>query len=399
MPTANEELADALIRHQIYLLRYSSTVRNRIISLLNASEEDVARRIRDKLRNSSGLQSPSEWKRLQDLMEVITRVRSESWAEATENLVGEMTLLAVSEPNNLDSLVRVVMPVQFQTVIPDARQLRAIALSRPFQGRVLKEWAETMKADDIRRIHAAVQAGMVAGEDSATIARRVIGTARLNGIDGITEISRRQVQAITRTAVQHIANTARDMWHAENIDIIHSERFVATLDSRTTPVCRAFDGKSYPVGKGPRPPLHMACRSLRVATIDGNVAGERPAKPTTERILVGEYAAANGLTGEYKNRDSLPRGTKGDFDQWARKRIRQLVGPVPAQTTYQTWLKRQSVAFQNDVLGVTKARLFRAGNLPLDKFVDSNGSELSLKQLAQKHKDAFLAAGLDPSLY
>jgi hypothetical protein len=87
---------------------------------------------------------------------------------------------------------------------------------------------------------------------------------------------------------------------------------------------------------------------------------------------------------------------KGEFDKFSRKRIRELTGQVPATTSYQTWLKSQSKEFQEDVLGKTKAKLFRDGKLQLDKFVTRNGTELTLSQLAKKHADAFRAAGLNP---
>lgn len=396
--TANEEFLDALVRHQIYILRYSGYVRNSITSILNSSEDELARRIRDKLRGSAGLKLPVEWQRLESLQATLKAIRMKSWDEATKFLTEEMVQLSYQEPIQLDAIFKTVLPVAVETVMPSARFLRQIALSRPFEGRLLKEWADTMAADDIRRIHSSIQAGMVAGEDMATIARRVVGTGTLRGADGVTEITRRQIQTITRTAVQHIANGARDAWFADNADILTAEQFVATLDSRTTPICRSLDGKTFPVGKGPRPPLHFNCRSLRIAAIDGTLAGDRPAKPTTEKILVKEYADKNGL-GDISSRDALPRGTKGDYDKWARGRVRQLVGPIPASTSYQTWLKGQSVAFQDEVMGVTKAKLFRDGGLELDKFVHRNGDELTLRELAQKHADAFRAAGLDPSKY
>jgi hypothetical protein len=70
---------------------------------------------------------------------------------------------------------------------------------------------------------------------------------------------------------------------------------------------------------------------------------------------------------------------------------------VPATSTYQTWLKGQTDAFQNEVLGKTKAELFRNGGLKLDQFVDLNsGREFTLSELAAAHADAFRAAGLDP---
>lgn len=397
--TANEEILDAVIRHQIFLLRYSGTVRNRITSILNRTEEELARRIRDQLRANAGLTTPREWQRLQSLLAALDAIRLKGWKEAQTFLLDEMEQLAYHEPIVLQGLYTTPLPVYVNTVLPSTEFLKTVALSRPFEGRLLKDWADTMAREDIRRIHAAVQAGMVAGEDHATIARRVVGTARLKGADGVTEMTRAQVQTIVRTAVQHVANGSRDAFFDANKDILTEEQFVATLDSRTTPQCRALDGRTFEVGKGPRPPLHFNCRSLRIAAIDGTLLGDRPAKPTTERLLVLEYAQKNGL-GDVKSREGLPRGTKGKFDEWKRGRIRQLVGPVPATSTYQAWLKKQSTAFQEEVLGVAKAKLFRKGGLALDKFVDINsGREFPLSELARKHAEAFRAAGLDPKSF
>ncbi len=396
--TANEEILDAVIRHQIFLLRYSGYVRSRMTSIVNKSEEDLARRIRDQISNGAGTRSTVEWRRLQALLAALTSIRKDSWTEAKAFLMDEMEQLAYQEPIILDSLYRTPIPVIVSTVLPSTEFLKAVALSRPFEGRLLKDWADTMEVEDVRRIHSAVQAGMVAGEDHATIARRVVGTARAKGADGVTEVSRRQIQTIVRTAVQHVANGARDAFFDSNKDLFVMERFVATLDSRTTPVCRANDGKEFEIGKGPRPPLHFNCRSLRVAAIDDTLLGSRPAKPTTEKQLVREYAKQNDL-GTINSRSELPRGTKGDYDKWARGRIRELVGPVPASETYQTWLTKQSKAFQDEVLGETRAKLFRQGGLTLDRFVDHSGRELTLRELASKHADAFRAAGLDPDQF
>jgi SPP1 gp7 family putative phage head morphogenesis protein len=305
-----------------------------------------------------------------------------------------MIALAVAESISINGIVTIVLPVQLDTVMPSPRLLRSIAIARPFQGQILADWAASMEAEDLRKIHNAIQLGMTAGEDMATIARRVIGTEALQFDDGVLQMTRQQVQAVVRTAVQHVANHARTAWFLDNSDIVTTERFVATLDSRTTPVCRANDGKQFPLGKGPIPPLHFQCRSLRIAALDGVLLGDRPAKPYVERELVGEYAQANGL-GSIRSRDALPYGTKGDYDKWSRKRVRDMIGPVPAETTYNEWLKTQSRVFQDDTLGIAKAKLFRGG-LTLDKFVDRNGNELTLKQLASKEREAFLAAGLDP---
>lgn len=396
--TVNEELLDALLRHQTYLLRYSGYVQNRIQSFLDRVEDDVAMRIRDKLRNSRGLTTPVDVRRMEALLASVQAIRHESWEQAADFLLHELQELAYKEPIAYQGMINTVAPVTVNTVVPTARLLKAIVTSKPFEGRLLKDWVATMESEDIRRVHAAIQLGMVAGESSDEIARRVVGTGALNGEDGVLNMTRRQVQAITRTAVMHVANSARAEFLQENADVIAGEQFVATLDARTTPVCRANDGKVFPVGTGPRPPLHFQCRSLRVAALDGERLGYRPFKASTEKQLLREFAEANKL-GKVKSRDKLPRGTKGQFDAWSRKRIRELTGRVPSATNYQEWLTKQSRQFQDDTLGVTRAKLFRSGGLTLDKFVAASGSELTLAQLAVRHKDAFKAAGLDPSLF
>ncbi len=393
--TANEALLDALLRHQTFLLRYSGYIRNRVWKVLDGTEAAIAAEIRDRLENGSGLSTPVEVRRMQALIKAIDGLRSEAWNNSADFLSDELGELGYTEPIAFQSMLQTVVPVVLETVLPAARLLRAIATTRPFEGRLLKDWAEALKAEDLRRIHAQIQIGMLAGESSDAIVRRVIGTKLLNGADGALEMTRRQVAAITRTAVMHVSNAARSEFLQENADVMVGEKFVATLDSRTTPVCKANDGKVFPVGTGPRPPLHIACRSLRVGVLDAEIIANRPYKGSTTQQLLREFSDERGLP-RVSSRDDLPRGTKGDFDLWSRKRVRELTGRTPVSESYQTWLSRQPLWFVEDTMGKTKARLFRDGGLKLDKFVAADGTELTLGQLAVKQAEAFRAAGLDP---
>lgn len=58
-------------------------------------------------------------------------------------------------------------------------------------------------------------------------------------------------------------------------------------------------------------------------------------------------------------------------------------GQVPETQTYQTWLKKQSFEFQNDVLGKSRAEMFR-NDMPLDRFVDDSGKTYTLAELKAK---------------
>lgn len=397
--TANEELLDALVRHQVYLLRYSGYIRNRIHATLDKTEEALAAAILTRIQGKGALATPEDYDRLERIMLAIQKSRSPAWQGVYAAMSEDLSNLSQEEASRMASYVSTAAPVVLQLSIPAPDRLKAIALSQPFHGRVLKDWAATMEATDLAAIRAALQQGMVTGMSSQAITRLVIGTAEMQGADGVTEMTRRQVTAVTRTAVAHVAAYSRDEFVRENEELFDEELFVATLDSRTTPVCRANDGKHFPLDSGPRPPLHYQCRSLRVPIIGAGPMSDRPAKPVTEKMLLREYAEKNGLDPVPTRRKDLPRGTKGDYDAFSRRRVREMTGRVPAQTSYNDWLKGQSKEFQDDVLGKIKALLFRKGDLSLDKFVDRAGQELTLPELARKEAAAFRAAGLNPEKF
>jgi hypothetical protein len=217
--------------------------------------------------------------------------------------------------------------------------------------------------------------------------------------------SRRNAETIVRTAVNHTANTAREAVFDANPDVIDALRWSSVLDGRTTPICQANDGKLAGVGGKPvpaslagpgtlltpeaqRPPAHPSCRSLMTAVIGGETVGERPFVRDTR-------------TGKRRQLDfrKEARRTGRDVKEIRKEWVDKNVGRIPAKTTYNQWMSRQPRAFQEEVLGKTKARLFREGGLKLDKFVDRKGAELNLAELAALEPDAFVKAGLKPAAF
>lgn len=395
--TANEMFFDAMLRHQVGLLRVSGSIHREVIKLLDATEADVRRQVVDLVARGAGLESTSQLKRLEKTLRQLKKTREKAWRAAGDVWNQRITQVALREPAFVDAILKTVMPVDLGSSLPNARRLRAIVNSRPFEGRTLKQWAGNARRADINRIETQVKIGLSQGETGQQIARRVVGTVRLKGRNGVTEITRRNAIAITRTSTNAIANLARNEYHNENRDLIVAEVFLATLDERTTHVCAGFDGQRFQLNEGPMPPLHISCRSLRVAAIDDEFAALRPAVNSTQRQLLREFAEAEGIKAP-ATRKGLPRGTKGKFDKFARGRKRELTGQVPGVTTYQKFLEEAGTSFQNDYLGITKAKIFRQG-VPLTGFVDPAGRPLSLDRLADMHRQAFIDAGLDPSLF
>lgn len=373
MPTANEAIRDTLTRHQISLLRFAGSLRNEMAALITGVERDMAdellRRL-SRIRTGDAALTPANLRRIRALDRALAEIQAPVWKELNDTVLTQLRELADMEPGFAQRAVAGALPVFFETIMPTADTLSRIISVDPMDGKPIRQWLTEMQANDRRRINQAIRIGLARGEGSRQIATRVFGTRATGGANGVRGITRRGAAAVARTAVNHVGNQARQAFYLANRALIPQELYVATLDARTTAICQSLDGNTYVVGIGPTPPVHFACRSIRVPVVNGQILGNRPFVASTKAELSALRPDAR------------------------RARIRALTGRVPATQTYQVFLKNQTVAFQNEVLGVTKGKLFRDGGLTVDKFVDRAGNELNLTQLRARESAAFEAAGL-----
>jgi SPP1 gp7 family putative phage head morphogenesis protein len=344
-------LRDRAISHQIYLLRYQSGVVSKILKVLSAADKDLISQLSD-------LESSMSIADIDARLEGIRNIISNSWELAGQELSADLSDLAEYEANHQEQVIRDSVPVELNIVTPSAETLIAAVESKPFEGKILKEWIDKLDQDSYTRIRDAVRMGIVEGESYGQITKRVAGTKALNYTDGVTALNMRQAQALVSTAVAHTANEARQTFYGANDDLISGVQWVSTLDARTTPICQSRDGTVYPIDSGPRPPAHFRCRS------------------STTPILKSYKELGIDLK-------EAPPGTRASMD-----------GQVPEALTYQEWLKTKGPAFQDEVLGPTRGKLFREG-MTLDRFVDQSGKEYTLKQLRSKDSTLFKKAGIN----
>jgi len=347
----NDELLDALTRHQIGLQRLSSATVRKVLAQLRRSDTRIVQRLLDD--DISALSRT----RMERLLRDLRRVIDSAYLDTTGALQIDLEKLAVYEGEYQIDLFKRVIPVKLETVTPGAEQIVAAVNSRPFQGKLLKEVYRELPASTFRKVRDAIRGGFIEGRTTDQIVRDLRGTARQGYKDGILAKTRRDVESVVRTAVNHTANTARDYVYAANDDLVKGVRWNSTLDGSTSAVCRARDGKIYDVDKGPRPPAHFNCRS------------------STSPVLKSWRELGFDA-------DELPAGTRASMN-----------GQVPADQDYDSWLRKQPADFQNEVLGDTKAKLFRAG-LKMDRFVDRKGQELTLDQLRRMDAGIFEKAGV-----
>ena len=372
MATSNERIRDALIRRQMDAIRFNGSLGGRVQSLLrsvdSALRADLDKRLAS-LANPRVNFGKTTTKKLKAMQVAVADILAPVHKEARALSRSELVSFASAESPFVQGVVTAALPVIADTNLPNTAQIRNLVLSRPFEGKLLRQWFGQLETADRRRVNDAVRTGLTLGETPSQIKVRVFGTSR-NPSASARGITASGAQGIIQTAVTHSASSGRTAFYAANKKLIPKELYVATLDSATTAQCKSLDGKTFDIGKGPIPPVHFNCRSLRVPFVDGAQAGTRPANRATTKDLAG-------LSGPER-----------------RRKVQSLVGPVPARQSYSTFLNNQSVGFQNDALGVTKAKLFRKGKLPLDRFVTEQGRELTLKELRQRQPEAFRLAGL-----
>ncbi|MBA3761981.1 MAG: minor capsid protein [Chthoniobacterales bacterium] len=216
--------------------------------------------------------------------------------------------------------------------------LQSIA-ALPIQGLKLGEWfdaqARTMSLETKRII----QQGLIEGKGPLDVARRIMASDKTQG-PVLVRRARNEARAVTRTAFTAVQNDAAIKSY-ENLpeSISNSYVFMAIRDNRTSAQCRAADSRVFRYDDPKRlvPPLHISCRSsTRALILDAN---GKPVESPKSPHSFGSYAE---------------------------------------------WLKTQTPAEQDRILGKQQAEWWRNGKMTLADAVDADGRTLSLSALRQR---------------
>jgi len=369
-----------LYRNAIDLNRYSNGVARRLVRAYN----DVVLDVVDQLRGIDELASPVKAARLRAILaqlnESLNTWSAASIAEMTEELQGLAVLQTEFAAGQLEKALPAGAAATVRTVEISPALAEAIVTSQPtvagvvnlsdsferiarnpinFQltvgqeislpnGEVLREAFQNMSARQSEIFSLSVRNGLLEGQSIENIVRRAKG--RLNreqrgSIDTIiaaggqaTSIPNNQIRAIVRTSVNQVSVAADRIVAAENPDVTEKYRYTATLDTKTSAICRALDGKVFVHGKGPYPPQHFNCRSRYV---------------------------------------NIPTGLEKEFEN--------------IRDDYGEWLNEQDDSVKKDVLGPGRLALWDGlvkkygASDAIRKFVGKDGSELNLDQLKRRY--------------
>ena len=355
-----------LYRNAIDLNRFSNSVAKRIVIAYNDLILDAV----NQLRGLDEFDASAKATRLRAILAQLKQ-SLDGWAgTSTLAVVEDMQGLAVLQSEFVEDQLRRALPIELRdqvrsvqispqfaqsvaTVDPTA--INVVALSDDLQaavtgapatfqltatqgtaitlpnGKVLNKSFRGLAEAQADLFAKTVRNGMLTGEATDKLARRLKGRLKFGDFGPLsvrqlaqaggelTTVANHQVMALVRTSLNQVANAASQQVYQANQDVTNRYRYVATLDSRTSPICRALDGQEFEYGKGPTPPQHFNCRSTTVPVIDYERLGIEPPKQ-----------------GKRRSRDGL----------------------VPADQTYGQWLYKQSKEEKADILGPEKVPYF-----------------------------------------
>lgn len=348
---------DILIQNQVYLERLKAGEVRKLDPVLRSLDRAV----------QAALAAMGDAPSRAHLERTLASLRAQNAAilgQYTEQFTGTLRALSAHATLLHAEALRLVWPASAPPMAtPAAAASWALALAEPVQatGALLEPFVQSFTARAISVIDRAIRVGIAQGIPTADIVRQLRGTKAANYRDGlISNMLKREGDAMVRTAIQHVNVQGQMAVAASNSDLVKRYRWLSTLDNRTSQICKSLDGKIFLIGKGPLPPAHVNCRSFVLLLVDG-------IDPT----------------------EGTKRASKGDEGGQQ----------VDAGLTYYDWLKTQPFAFQVDALGLSRATLFRKGGLSAQQFadlnLDKNFQPLTLEQMRRKNPAAFARAGLE----
>jgi SPP1 gp7 family putative phage head morphogenesis protein len=354
VPTANEKLRSMSILHAHFIERLKTGEVNAVLRFLNPEVyEALAEATRLEMNRTSVQHLHKLWPKStgrRRFQETIRKITASGFTEAYGKVRESLYEIATVEAGWQEGAIRrAVSPLSLKTLLPPTRAIRSAVISKPFSGDVMRRWFRGLSSNAATLVDRAVTTGVVNGDPIDTIVRRVTGTRTA---PGALKQSKRQVQTVVRTAVNHAVTQAREQTFQANAELLKGEQWLSTLDAITSLICADLDGEVFPLDSGQRPPAHPNCRSQMI-----------PVLKSWKELGIDLPQA--------------PPGTRASMN-----------GQVSAKLTYKQWLRDQPVTIQNEVLGPARAKLFRANKIPGNRFTDRTSAPISvgrLQQLSAQH--------------
>jgi SPP1 gp7 family putative phage head morphogenesis protein len=163
----------------------------------------------------------------------------------------------------------------------------------------------------------------------------------------------RHTNTIARTSVNAVSNETKAQLYKANNDIVDRVLLSASLDSKTSNICKLLDGKVFKLDKSPKLPLHYNERSQLVPILKNEDSQE-----VQDRLLPRPEVVP-------KNEEIYKEKKLKNKNGKTRNPLRSDKSPLKGSTTnalnYEEWIRQQPTYYQNDILGKEGAKKLMNG--------------------------------------
>lgn len=362
---------DALVQHQAYLYRASSQVVNELWQQFSKQSNAMAVQLRDLLDELSDSEMVAlaggqyTTPHLKEIRDLINQWFISVGSSLPEAFAVSAVALAVYEANYTAALHGEKIKEQ------SGSKLWAKAKKTPLAGGALVEnLFQQIPMIARQKVDYAIRDGISSGQTNEEIIKRIRGYDKtIDGkkvhFDGIVDQSKVEIESVVRTVRSHVAQQTNSTVYDELG--FEYEKFLATLDGRTSKQCASLDQSVYKRSEPhPVPPLHRHCRSVMVPVRkDGELIGRRPIVADDRKVK------------------DIPKDERSG-----------IVGQVNANTSFKDWFARQDSKFQEQWLGSSRYKLYKNGGFTIAKFVDPDGQMYTLEELKKMDAQTFRENGL-----
>lgn len=354
MKKVDQALHDAIISYQIDLRRFEAGARKRVLGILDQLKKELTASL-SKQGEITAYSRARKNALLRQISLVIDDYHKRAQAELALNIDG----LVDAQVRHVAKMMEGTIAVGMTAALPTKAVVDRIAGRTLIEGGTMAGWWAKISADTSFRVSNAIRQGTVQGETNAQIISRI--SNKRGESPGVLDTARHNIAALVQTSMQTIANDSRLAVFESNADMIKAFSWFSALDGHVCPRCIAMSGKRWTNGAdGSHKP------------IGHTVPFRNPPIHWNDRCVLLPITKSFKELGV--DVDEVPSG------QRASK-----YGPVDSKTTFDDFLRRQSVAEQNEQLGTGRAQLWRDGKITLSHLIDGNGRELTLAELRAKY--------------
>lgn len=251
------------------VLKISEDELEKILKLYDTGQEKLEKMIFDlfkKYGSSDGEQFYKELKkydRLNKLDKEISEITKR--ISTSETVILTTLLLALAEDSYLRNIF--ILENALKTNIKFnllRKEILETVIDMPVEG---LQFSERLYANQLKlkqNVKSVIIDGIVKGQDIKTMSKE---------LNKRMDIGRYNASRICRTETARVYYEGQvKAWEKTNVEKVI---YIATLDNRTSEICKSRDGKVYILGQEPKLPAHPNCRSCYGVYVDDFKPSER----------------------------------------------------------------------------------------------------------------------------